>query len=292
MARYLNHGRSISLVRKTPQTTILSQEQTIVNGVKDVSTTSCSDVQALCATGVRSGGICDPDVKYHVPSGGEASFYTTWSFYLCLIAVFFLACYLTVTATVKVGSGASVGIRNFKEKVLLNPVFQLVAITLIAMPFINSIGVLFTSQMLLAKNFKLGQASGSDVVCPKLTDEPKSITTGFFSKTMDINLVFHIVPAIIAVAGLLLLSLNRTGRTLFRGKEVQGGRGWKWNLALAALIFVYNLVFIGLYLAVPADGKFGIDKVDDVYNDPPNTFFVAQLAIVLLLCFTAAFGLV
>ena len=278
---------TVSFVRKTPKTSVLKKV-----GDGGDNHVSCADAQAICATGVRAGGVCDPDVKYHVPSGGEASFYTTWSFYLCLVAVFFLACYLTATLTAKFGRGKSVAIRSFKEKVLQNPVFQLVAVALIAMPFLNSIGVLFTSQMLLAKNFKLGQATGKDIACPQLADEPKSITTGFFNKTMDINLVFHIVPAIIAVAGLLLLSLNRTGRTLYRGKETRGGRGPKWNLALAGLIFAYNLVFMGMYMVVPADGKFGMAKVNDVYNDPPATFFVAQLAIVLVLCFTVSFGLV
>ena len=171
------------------------------------SSDKCTNVQAICDTGVRAGGVCDPDVRYHVPSGGEASFYTTWSFYLCLIAVFFLVCYLAATLVAAVGSNKSIGIRNFKENVLQNPVFQIIAIALIAMPFLNSIGVLFTSQMLLAKNFKLKQEDGDEAVCPKLRDKPKSITTSFFNKSMNLNLIFHIVPAIVAVAGLLLLSL-------------------------------------------------------------------------------------
>ena len=229
-------------MRKIPAAPTLAK--TMQTNVVPVNTDTCSSAQALCKTGVFAGGVCDPDVQYHVPSGGEGSFYTTWSFYLCIVGVFFLCCYLAATLVARSASGSSARIRNFKEQVLENPVFQLVAIALIAMPFLNSIGVLFTSQMLLAKNFKLNQTDPKDAACPKLLNEPKSISTSFFDRSMNINLLFHITPAIIAIAGLLLLSLNRTGRTLFKGQERKGGRGWKWNLGLGALIFAYNLIFI------------------------------------------------
>lgn len=212
-----------------------------------------------CQTGIRKNGECDDDTKYPVPSGGASSFYTTWSFFMMFISFGLLLVYLIMQP-----------IKAFAS-ITSNKWFQLVAILLIAMPAVNSIGVLCTSQLLLSKDFKLVTTSSTDT-------GPKSITTPFFQETMNINFKYHILPGLLAIIVLLVLTTIR-----------HQPRSWSQSLMLGLAILVLNLFVIGIYMIVPVDGKQGFDKINDVYNNPPAYIFGIQFLLVILVACLVSF---
>jgi hypothetical protein len=213
-----------------------------------------------CKTGIVKDYTCDDQTEYPVPSGGSSIFYTTWSFNLIFAAVCLLVLFLILHA-----------IPMLRKGILSNKWLQLSVIPLIAMPAINSIGVLWTSQLLLAKNFKL--------VSQPNDSGKKGLTTTFFSGITNINFKAHILPGLVGIFVLMGLSLGRTSTS----------RPWKLNLGMACLIVILNLLFIGIWMAVPENGKTGLNKLNDVYNNPPPWFFAAQAGIVLGLAFIVSF---
>lgn len=230
-----------------------------------------------CKTGIRKDGECPANWQYPVPSAGTSAFYTTWSFFYCMIAVGILALYLILTL---VGKGKRQ--QKFQTKVLENKVFQLIMISLIAMGALNSIGVLSTSQLLIAKNFGLVDLKTNKPLLPNEMEEA-SLTTTFFHNVMNINLDSHIMPGILGMIMLLCLGLTR-----------QSPRPWRWNLGLACLILILNIVLVGIWMAVPVkdkDGKVyqGIAKLKYVYSNPPGWFFAVQIAMIVVLAFIVAF---
>ena len=217
-----------------------------------------------CKTGIVTGGQCDDHTRYPVPSSGASSFYTTWSLYVCWIACGLLVVYLSMVLVGKTRR------KTFQTNVLQKTPFQLITLSLIAMPAINSIGVLLASQLLLSKNFKLVSTD------KELSD--KSITTSFFQGMMDINFNAHIVPGLLGIVILLGLGLGR-----------QTTRTWQANLGLACSVILLNCILVGVWMAVPENSKQGIDKIKDVYNDPPGLIFVFQFLLVCILAFMVAF---
>lgn len=242
-------------------------------------------------TGIRDSCQLDTNTVYDAPSGGAPIFYTTWSFYMCLIAIGILFVYLCMRGIGKLGSvPGHPNLRQFNAKVIENPTFQAIMIALIAMPAINSIGVLSTSQLLIAKNFKLKDTTTGKVLSPP-AEADKALATGFFTKMMDVNFKVHILPGLLGIGMLVLLALGRTTNVNYAGHTKSVGRSWLSNLGIVGLILALNLLLIGIWMAVPENKKRGIDKLNDVYSDPPGYMFAIQLGIVLLLAFVVAFKL-
>lgn len=218
---------------------------------------------------------CADSIVYPVPSAGSSAFYTTWSFYACMVSMGLLVVYLTMTL---VGKGPKH--HRFRTNVLGNRVFQLVAIALIAMPALNSVGVLSTSQFLLAKNFKLVNKTKGQ----KVPDDV-AISTMFFHNAMNINLDAHIVPGVLGVCILVCLALGRQ----------KPARSWRWNLGLAGLIILLNLLLAFVWMAVPVEDSDThqtyqwISKIRYVYADPQASLFIPQFIIVIVLAFIMAF---
>ena len=246
------------------------------------------DPPTTCPTGITKGD-CDEDTVYDAPSGGAPMFYTTWSFYMCFIAVGLLVLYLVMRGLGKLGTTPGhPKLQAFNSKVIENPTFQALMVALIAMPAINSVGVLGTSQLLIAKNFKLKDVQSGEVLGPEAT-KSKSLSTTFFKDVMGINLDVHILPGIVGIVILLCLALGRTRNVNYPGNTKNVGRTWMSNLGIVGLILALNLIVIGIWMAVPENDKRGIDKLNDVYADPPAYFFVIQLLLVVLLAFLVAF---
>lgn len=230
------------------------------------------DDEDTCANGIYKADTCADGVKYPVPSAGKAAFYTTWSFYTCMISVGLFLVYLLMTL---VGKGKKRA--KFRNNVLNNKTFQLIMIGLIAMPALNSVGVLSTSQLLLAKNFKLINEDGT------INKDKLALSTKFFNTSMNINLDSHIVPGLLGVCVLIGLALTRHKQ-----------RPWKWNLGIACFIILLNLLLVSLWMSVPVmddDDKplVWIDKLKFVYADPAGWFFIVQFAMVFILAFIISF---
>lgn len=230
----------------------------------------------VCGTGIRTNGTCAV-WEYPVPSAGASAFFTTWSLYYILICVGLMAVYLVMTL---VGAGKHQA--TFKAKVLNNNGFQIIMKSLIAMGALNSIGVLSTSQLMIAKNFGLVYPATKQPLNPS-DMENASLTTTFFNKVMTINLNSHVIPGLLGMVLLLLLSLTR-----------QAPRSRRCNFTLAGATILLNLVMVGIWLAVPvkdSNGKSyaGFEKLKYVYNTPPGYFFIIQFALVITLAFIVAF---
>lgn len=217
---------------------------------------------------------CAKDIRYPIPSAGKVAFYTTWSFYTCMISVGLFLVYLLMTL---VGKGKKQ--TKFRNNVLNNKTFQLIMIGIVAMPALNSIGVLSTSQLLLAKNFKLLDKDGN------VTTKNLALSTKFFNSSMNINLDSHIVPGLLGICVLIGLSLTR-----------HKARPWKWNVGIACFIILLNLLLVSLWMSVPVlddndddKPKVWFDKLKLVYADPAAWFFVVQFAMVFILSFVVAF---
>jgi hypothetical protein len=192
-----------------------------------------------------------------------------------MISVGLFLVYLVMTL---VGKGPKR--KKFQTKVLDNKIFQLISIGLIAMPALNSIGVLSTSQLLLAKNFKLvDEKNPTNPLPPDL-----AISTSFFHNAMNVNLDAHIVPGLLGICVLLCLGLGR-----------QSPRPWRWNLGVGSFIILLNILLAFIWMAVPVqDEKTGKDyrwvaKLEYVYDNPDGSLFIAQFAMVIVLSFVVAF---
>lgn len=233
-----------------------------------------------CPNGVfkASTSTCASNINYPVPSAGRAAFYTTWSFYTCMISVVLFIVYLLM---VLVGKGKHQA--RFRTKVLNNKVFQLIMIGLIAMPALNSVGVLSTSQLLLSKNFKLINEDKKQVVSK---DDMKNyaLSTTFFNNAMNINLDSHIIPGLLGFCVLLGLSLTR-----------HDARPWKWNFGIACFIILLNLLLASIWMSVPVyDEKekksyVWIEKIKYVYANPTAWFFILQFSVVIILALVVSF---
>ena len=168
--------------------------------------------------------------------------------------------------------------------------FQIIMISLIAMGAINSVGVFSTSQLLLAKNFKLVDEEDPTKPIP----DNLAISTSFFHNAMNINLDAHQIPAIIAILLIVLLGSCKTRNTTHKGKTTTG-RTWKANLGLFGGILLAQCILVFLWMAVPVkDEKTGktyqwVEKLKYVYADPPGWFFGIQALLVLVLTLTIAF---
>lgn len=226
-----------------------------------------------CPSGIVEGGKCSTNIVYPIPSAGPAAFYTTYSWYMCMIGIVLLMVYLILTL---VGKGPRH--QKFQRELLQNKVFHLIMVALIAMPAINSIGVLSTSQQLLAKNFKLVDKDQGKV------PDDISISAVFFKNAMNINVDSHIIPGLLGACALLALGLGRQ----------PGLWNWHWKLGLAGLIILLNVLLAFIWLAVPLkddDGKTyqWIEKLKFVYADPPAELFGVQLAFCVVAPLVVAF---
>jgi hypothetical protein len=175
-----------------------------------------------------------------------------------------------------------------------NRLFQCIVIGVIAMGAINSIGVLSTSQLLLATNFKLVDAqSGKPLPPAKMEDV--SLTTTFFHNSMNINFDAHIVPGILGMFLLMLLGVCRTTKTHYNGKTTMG-RSWKANLGLFGYILLLQAILIGVWMCVPITDDEGvkytwIKKLKYVYANPKGYLFGIQAGIVVALALILAFNI-
>lgn len=220
-----------------------------------------------CSTGIVRNYECDDETFYPVPGGGASMFYTTWSWWACMASLGLLVVYLVLICFSK---------NRQVSRLLTTYLFQLFVIALIAMPAINSVGVLGASQLLLAKNFKL-----SDRDTHKPPTHATGMTSQFFQSIQNVNFFAHILPGMLAIGILLGLSFGRQSRS---------SRSWQQNLGLAAMILCLNLVFVMIWMAIPTEkGHTWIEKVKEVYNDPPGWIFGIQAGIVLLLIFLVSF---
>lgn len=134
---------------------------------------------------------------------------------------------------------------------------------LLVMPAVNSIGVLWASQLLLALNLKLSTKDPQDM---------HSISQPLLGFITSVNFKSHILPGLIGALALLATPKPKTNKT-------------RCVFGLALVFFL--VVFVGLYLAVPAvtpdhQQVFGIAKINYVYNNPPLWIFGTQVVVALL----------
>lgn len=235
-----------------------------------------------CKNGIIQSSNCAKNIVYPVPSAGAASFYTTWSFMYIMICIGLAAIYAILNGLGRLKSLPKLG------KATTNVTFQVVMISLIAMGAINSIGVFSTSQLLLAKNFKLVNTKGGPV--------PKNlaISTEFFHNAMEVNFDAHLVPAIIAILIIMLLGACKTKQTNYKGKTISG-RTWKANLGLFGGIMLAQILLVFLWMAIPVkDEETGkmyqwVEKIKYVYASPPGWFFGVQAGLIVVLALAMAF---
>lgn len=202
---------------------------------------------APTCTGIVVGGECDPASTFPVPADGSSAFFTTWSLFAVLVSSLLLLVALILKACFPFKLGT----------------YMWVVLGLLAMPAVNSVGVLWASQLLLALNLKLS------------TDDPQdmhSISQPLLGFITSVNFKSHILPGLIGVLTLLACPKPRTNRT-------------RCVFGLALVVFL--VVFVGLWMAVPATTSddnqvFGIDKINYVYNNPPLWIFGTQVVVALL----------
>ena len=205
-------------------------------------------------TGIVAGGECDPASTFPVPADGSGAFFTTWSLFAVIAATFLLLVALFVKTCLCLK-------KNTKHENL--PWYTWVVWGLLVMPAVNSIGVLWASQLLLALNLKLSTQN---------PQEMHSISQPLLGFITSVNFKSHILPGLIGALALLAAPKPRTTKT-------------RCVFGLALVFFL--IVFVGLYLAVPATTPdnhqvFGIDKINYVYNNPPLWIFGTQVVVALL----------
>lgn len=231
-----------------------------------------------CASRLLSGTcVTDPQAKYMLPSSTSA-FYTTWSFYMCLIAAGLTVFYLIVYGIYGSSSSQFAGLLNSEDPnrsgwiKFLQFFVPYVMVPLIIWGAVNSLGVLATSQQFLAFNFM------QSVDFPDVDAEGqiKGMSLKFADYIFIDNFFVHIVPALIAIVILLLLCTGKFGPRVNR-----------WGVVGAC--FIAMALFLLIYFVVPLkeDGKnyFFLDKVAKVYNNPKWYLFAVQLVIVVLALF-------
>ena len=204
-------------------------------------------------TGIVVGGQCDPASTFPVPADQTGAFFTTWSLFAVIVASLLLLLGLSVKACLPFKSAKTDNL----------PWYAWIVIGLLAMPAVNSIGVLWASQLLLALNLKLSTKDPQDM---------HSISQPLLGFITSVNFKSHVLPGLIAVLALLACPKPRSNKT-------------RCVFGLALLFFL--VVFVALWLAVPAvtsDNQqvFGIDKINYVYNNPPLWIFGTQVVVTLL----------
>ncbi len=236
-----------------------------------------------CPNGIIQSTTCAPaDIIYPVPSAGSAAFFTSWSWVYIMFCLALGVLYAILNGLGRLKTLPKLG------KVTTNVTFQVFMLSLIAMGAINSVGVFSTSQLLLAKNFKLVNTKGGPL------PDDLAISTSFFHNAMNINLDAHQIPAIIAILLLVLLGTCKTKQTHHKGKTAMG-RSWKANLGLFGGIMLAQILLVFLWMAVPVkDKKTGktyqwVEKIQYVYADPPGWFFGVQALLVFVLALAMAF---
>lgn len=240
-------------------------------------------------------GECDASAKYKLPAH-STDFFTTWSFWLCCIAVVAAMLYAIGQCVVGVleckAAKAGAGKPTSKAMKNLHIVLAYVLAPLALCGASNSIGVLATSQQFLGWNFTQGivvtddpAATNTSLSQQKPMQVPMQQQTNTSSSQLGMSLPFadavfrdnfvvHIAPALAAFVVLLLLATGRNGPAIPQ-----------WHVMVVAIACM--LVFLVIYLCVPAsdeNGKqyFGWDKIKYVYNDPQPWMFAAQLVFVAL----------
>lgn len=204
-------------------------------------------------TGIVVGGECDPASTFPVPADQSGVFFTTWSLFAVIVATLFLLVGLAVKACLP--------FKSMKNANL--PWYAWIVLGLLVMPAVNSIGVLWASQLLLALNLKLSTKDPQDM---------HSISQPLLGFITSVNFKSHVLPGLIAVLALLACPKPRSNKT-------------RCVFGLALVLFL--VVFVGLWLGVPAvtpdnHQVFGIDKINYVYNNPPLWIFGTQLVVALL----------
>ena len=253
-------------------------------------------------------GKCDASAKYKLPAHSR-DFFTTWSFWLCCIAVVAAMLYAIGQCVVGVleckAAKAGAGKPTSKAIKYLHIILTYMLAPLALCGASNSIGVLATSQQFLGWNFTQGIVVTDDaaatntslsqqmpmqmpiqmpmqVPMQQQTMQQQTSTSSsqlgmslpFADAVFRDNFVVHIAPALAAFVVLLLLATGRNGPAIPQ-----------WRVMVVAIACM--LVFLVLYLCVPAsdeNGKqyFGWDKIKYVYNDPQPWMFAAQLVFVAL----------
>jgi len=235
---------------------------------------------AACASGFVS-GVCDPSAKYKLPAR-HGDFYTTWSFWMCVLALCFAFVYVVAQAALGCASKPT-QLRLSSLHKVLHKVLAYGIAPVALWGAANSIGVLATSQQFLGWNFTQGivtddSAQQNQNVFRQYDDGTQQkqlgMTLPFTDGVFKINFVEHICPGLAAFVVLLLLATGRNGPGVNR-----------WYVVLASAICM--VVFLALYLGIPAKDEsgneyFGWDKVKYVYNDPQPWMFVAQLVLTVL----------
>jgi hypothetical protein len=238
-----------------------------------------------CRSGIITGGTCDENVVYPVPSAGSSAFYTTWSFGLCGVSVGAIVIYLLLHVFPSMQTSAAL---------------RYILLPLGLMGAANSIGVFVVSQLMLAYNFKLeGEDDG----------KPKSLKTSFFNSIMNVNLKAHIAPAAVSIFSLLLLALvGKSSINLWLN-------GWQFF----GITMAWWLSFLFLYLIVPIPKKrktldaqddtddeeesegedetttpcvWGFEKLQWVYNDPDAYMWVVMAVSVFVVAAMGSFIIV
>jgi len=241
-----------------------------------------AELQSACTKGLIHGKCItdtDPKAGYQLPPS-EADFYTTWSFYMCLIAAGLTVFYLILYGIYGSSTSQFAGLLNSEDPnrsgwiKFLQFFVPYVMVPLIIWGSVNSLGVLATSQQFLGFNFLQS-------ITLNKGDVPKGEIAGMSLKFADYifvdNFIVHIVPALIAIVVLLLLCSGKFGPRVNR-----------WGVVGAC--FIAMALFLTLYFVIPAKdpkGKnhFFLDKVSYVYNHPKWYLFAIQLVIVVLALF-------
>ena len=238
-----------------------------------------TDNLSTCSNGIITGGKCSSDDKYKIPGGGTAAFYTTWSFFFCIVGVTLaMIIFIPFNVFMMIKNKTAVTSEPSKYFKLFESFCSYVVVPLIAASAINSLGVLITSQIFFADNLdnsiSIASPSPPNDKAEKKLPGDISITTNFVKRMNQINLKVHIIPGVLAALVLLVLSCGHVNC---------GDKWWIISIMTAAIM----MAFLISYLCVPNPfkwgGLIGIQKVNNVYNNPQPWMFLPQAAISALL---------
>lgn len=233
-----------------------------------------------CKHGLLHDGRCG-DLRYRFVEDRSA-YFTSWNFFL-IIAALALVLLVYLPANLIDGGSFLQGKYGFLVNYIVTP--------LIITSVIGSIGVLLTSQSIVAFNFQQmveighippvrtaiqqendGQSATSQVkrtlAHPEVDSSRVSVQMDYLQYLLQDNFVVHIAPAIIAVVILMLLAVGT-----FQTAERE-------TVALVVLIFC--LVIWAVYFAVPVkdpdtgEDHIGWNKVAHVYSEPSGWIFAGQ----------------
>jgi hypothetical protein len=234
-----------------------------------------TDTQNACPNGIII-GTCDTKSKYLI-SPNHGDFYTTWSFYMCMIAACLTVFYLLIYGVYGDAHSAAKGFLSSTDPnrsgwVKFMQFFTPYVLTpIIIWGAVNSLGVLATSQQMLGWNFTQSLQNAPADNGAKYGGLHLSFVDYIFVN----NFWAHVFPALVAVVILVLLSLGKYGPNVK-----------PWGVMVGC--FVCFAIFLGVYLLVPAKNSegtnvFGGAKVNAVYNNPPGWMFATQICMVVLM---------